>query len=132
MIEGCGGGGGCLHGGGWFQKPYELLEDYVITNANLGKAESELDVHREALYVDEGNITIRKSTLLNPAEEVAIVFGETNEGVGNEDHLEVEESLISGRGRYEFGSGKNANAPLYPTEDMFKNNRFARCGRPNR
>ena len=126
VIEGCGGGGGCIKGGAANGKTFELLETYLFTNANVGKAEGSLDIHREDVDLDEGNITFKKSTVFNPTNEVAIVFGETNEGEPNVDEFVGEENLISGAGQ-EFGSGKNANAPLDPKNDIFRNNRFARC-----
>lgn len=113
VLENC---GECITG------EAEVVESYI--NAN----EEHNGLHRETWYQNEETSIAKHDTFFVPESAVAIIFANTNNGVGGtpcETHITVENSLLAGSGQMiqQCGSrSKPGNATL-----TFKNNRIAKC-----
>jgi hypothetical protein len=119
----------CVHNDGW-----TLANSYVITNGTpcasgysgttcQGGAD-----HSEDVYCDSGSETIVHDTLLNPSDQTAAVFCNTNNGGASGpcvNRLTVSNSLLAGGG-YIIYSCSNASS-AGSSSLTFTNNDIARC-----
>ena len=93
----------------------------------IGQAVS--GAHYEAVYNNDGTTDIEHTVILNPHEQTADVFMNTDGGGGGrcQDHLTIKNSLLAGGGYTIYPCG-NADSVGSATLD-FENNTIARCGR---
>lgn len=121
--------GECIHDNGW-----TLTNSYVITDGNpcsdgySGSSCSGEPDHREAIYCNSGGFVGIHDTLLNPADQTAAVFCDTNLGGGGActNQVTLENSLLAGGGYVIYTCG---NASSRGTSQMtITGNDFARCG----
>jgi hypothetical protein len=119
----------CVHNDGW-----TLENSYVITNGHpcaAGYSGSTCDGgedHYEDVYCDTGTENISHDTLLNPNDQTAAVFCNTNGGQSSgpcANRLTVTNSLLAGGG-YIIYSCSNASSPGTSTL-TFTGNHIARC-----
>jgi hypothetical protein len=103
----------CIH------QRWTLSESYVVAN---GRAAAP-GVHTEVWWFDNNMIVANDDTLLNPAEQTAIVFAEGSGAC--EDHETVTNSLLAGGG-YLFYFCTHSTS-VGSSTIAIKNNRFARC-----
>jgi hypothetical protein len=112
--------GECVWGG-----PWTVNDSYVITNGMQGT-----DDHLEDLYYSDESISMNHDTLLNPADQNSVTFGDTQFGSGGpcDNHIRITNSLLAGGGFVIYTCG-NASSVGSSTMNV-SNNRFARCITP--
>jgi hypothetical protein len=112
--------GECIH-----DTPWTVEDSYVITNGMQGTTD-----HVEDVYFSDGTITLVHNTLLNPWDQTATVFGDTNEGGGGpcDNQLTMTNNLVAGGGLliYTCGNASSVGSSVMSISD----NRFARCTTP--
>jgi hypothetical protein len=103
----------------------EAKESYILANADLPDASQ----HREDWYANETSVVAKKDTLLNPENNVAIIFLNTNEETkpACKDHMTVEESLVAGAKEQFSMCGKVKSSGAGTSTAVIRGNRFARC-----
>jgi fibronectin type 3 domain-containing protein len=91
---------------------------------------SKIDIstdHVENIYFSDSTVTVNHSTLFNPVDQTAVVFGNVNGGSGGTctNHLTVSNSLFAGGGftLYPCGNGTSAGS----SSASITNTHFARC-----
>jgi hypothetical protein len=118
-LEDC---GECLH------QEWALTKSYVIANGQRVTEETDKgEVHREDWYCNDNTIAAEGDTMLNPYDQTAVIFCDTNLGGGGacSDHVTATGNLIAGSGYMLYPCG---NASSAGTSTMtVKDNRFARC-----
>lgn len=112
--------GECVHG-----EPWTIDDSYIISNGMQGTAE-----HIEDVYCDDGTITAKHDTLLNPQNSVAEVFCDTNDGRGGacSNHVSVSNSLLAGGGFLLYACGNSSS--VGSSTMSITDNRFGRCITP--
>ena len=112
--------GECVWGG-----PWTVNDSYVITNGMQGT-----DDHLEDVYYSDESISMNHDTLLNPADQNSVTFGDTKFGSGGpcDNHITITNSLLAGGGFVIYTCG-NASGVGSSTMNV-SNNRFARCTTP--
>jgi hypothetical protein len=111
--------GECLHG------EWKLTNSYVTASANISGA------HYEDIYCSDETFVVEHDVLINPHEQTANLFCDTNLGGGGpgDNHITVTNSLLAGSGYSLYPQG-NSTSVGSSTMDI-ANNRFARClGKP--
>ena len=97
-------------------------DSYLISNGENGGS------HTEDIYSNNGTVVVKHSTLLNPLEQTATVFDDTEFGVHKHacvNHVTVEKSLLGGGGEGLYPCG---NSEKIGTSAMtIKEDDFARC-----
>jgi hypothetical protein len=109
--------GECVHDG-----PWTVNDSYIITDGMQGTSD-----HYEDVYCNNTTITMNHDTALNPEEQVATVFCDTNDGGGGpcSNHVTVSNSLLAGGGYTVYACG-NASSVGSSTMNI-TGNRFVRC-----
>lgn len=83
--------------------------------------------HVENIYFDDSSFTINHSTLFNPVEQTATIFGNSNGGTDGpcSNQLKVTNNLLAGGGYviYPCGHGTSAGS----SKAVITGNHFARC-----
>ena len=105
-----------------WNSPWAVSDSYVITNGMQGTGD-----HFEDVYCSDGTVTLTHDTLLNPSDQTAAVFCDTNWGGGGacDNHISIANSLLAG-GSYTLYPCGNASSAGSSTMNI-ANNRFARC-----
>jgi hypothetical protein len=118
-LEDC---GECLH------QEWSLTKSYVIANGQRVTEETDPgEVHREDWYCNDNTIAAEGNTMLNPYDQTAVIFCDTNLGGGGacSDHVTATGNLLAGSGYMLYPCGNSSSAG---TSTMtVKDNRFARC-----
>lgn len=117
--------GECVHG------PWTLSDSYVavglgaVTNCNVNG--STCPDHYEDVYISDDTFVANHDTLLNPNEQTAEVFGDTDGGAGGpgDNHVTILDSLLAGGGGVVYPAG-NATSVGTGTIDI-AGDRIARC-----
>jgi hypothetical protein len=109
--------GECVHGG-----PWTIRNSYIIANGMQGTSD-----HYEDVYCDDTSVRMYHDTALNPENQVAEVFCDTNNGSGGScsDHVSIVDSLLAGGGFLMYACG-NATSPGTSSLNVV-DNVFARC-----
>lgn len=109
--------GECVHGG-----PWTIRDSYMISNGMRGTSD-----HYEPVYCDDTSVALYHDTALNPQNQVAEVFCDTNNGAGGacSNHVTIINSLLAGGGFLMYACG-NASSPGTSSLNV-QNNVFARC-----
>lgn len=85
--------------------------------------------HVENIYMSDSTLTVNHSTLFNPVEQTAVVFGNTNGGSGDnnacDNHLKVDNNFLVGGGYTIYPCAHASSAGS--SSVSITNNRFARC-----
>jgi hypothetical protein len=107
--------GECVHG------TWTLTNSYVTSNATIPSD------HYEDIYCNDTTFVAEHDVLINPHEQTANLFCDTNGGGGGpaDDHITVTESLLAGSGYGLYPQG-NSSSVGSSTMDV-TGNRFARC-----
>ncbi len=83
--------------------------------------------HIENIYIDDSTFSAEHSTLLNPVDQTAVIFGNVGGGSGGacKNKLTVDKSLLSGGGYvlYPCGNASSGGSSSVSVTD----NRFAQC-----
>lgn len=107
---------------------------YNVGNATMTDTYglSKIDIsndHVENIYFDDSTMTVEHSTLFNPVEQTAVVFGNSNGGSGDnnacKNHLTVDNSLFAGGGFTLYPCAHASTAGSSNTS--VTNTHFARC-----
>ena len=108
--------GECIH------ETWAVSHSYVIVNGMKGTAD-----HLEDWYFNDTTVSAVDDTLLNPQDQTAIMFGDTDLGGGGpcRNHLTAIDNLIAG-GDYMFYPCGNSSSAGTSTMTI-AGNRFARC-----
>jgi hypothetical protein len=121
--------GECVHDDGW-----TLTNSYVVTNGDPcaggytgATCDGDPD-HREDVYCDTGRFTAVHDTLLNPGDQTATLFCNTNNGDGGPcvNQVTLQDSLLAG-GSFVVYACANASSPG-SSQATITGNDFARCG----
>jgi hypothetical protein len=117
-IQNC---GECVHGA------WTLTNSYVIVNGTLPNCGSECPDHYEDIYCNDDTFVANHDVLLNPYNQTATLFCDTNNGSGGAamNHITLTNSLIAGGGYSLYPQG-NSSSVGSSTMDI-SNNRFGRC-----
>jgi hypothetical protein len=112
--------GECVWGG-----PWTVNDSYVISNGMQGT-----DDHLEDLYYSDESISMDHDTLLNPASQNSVTFGDAQFGQGGpcDNHITITNSLLAGGGFVIYTCG-NASGVGSSTMNI-SDDRFARCTTP--
>ncbi len=98
----------------------------MVDTFGLSKIDISSD-HVENIYFADSTLSVVHSTLFNPVEQTAVIFGDVNGGSGGtcQNHLTVETSLLAGGGYtlYPCGNGTSAGSSTWSVT----NTHFARC-----
>lgn len=109
--------GECVYGG-----PWTVNDSYIISNGMRGTSD-----HYESVYCNNTSVTLDHDTVLNPENQVAEVFCNTNNGAGGtcSNHVSITHSLLAGGGYlvYVCGNARRAGSSTMHIAD----NVFARC-----
>jgi hypothetical protein len=108
--------GECVHDG-----PWTVNDSYVISD---GAVQGD---HFEDLYCSDESESLSHDTLLNPNDQTAVIFCDTNGGGGGacDNHISVANSLLAGGDEIIYSCG---NASSVGTSTLsFTTNRVARC-----
>lgn len=122
--------GECIHDDGW-----TVTNSYVITNGDpcsdgySGSTCSGEPDHREAVYCNSGSFTGVHNTMLNPSDQTAAVFCDTNLGGGGSctNQVTLENSLLAGGGYVIYACGNSSSSGT--SRMTITGNDFARCGK---
>jgi hypothetical protein len=107
--------GECVHG------TWKLTNSYVDAGATIPGD------HYEDWYFSDGTISANHDVFINPHEQTAEIFGNTNGGNGGpaDNHITITNSLLAGGG---FMIYTNSSSTSVGTSTMnIAGNRFARC-----
>ena len=103
------------------QYPSKVTDSYFYLGTPVNGA------HYEAIYGNNQTIDVEHVTILNPHEQTATVFMNTNNGSDGpcQNHLTINNSLLAGGGVlfYPCAHGTSAGS----SHTTITNNRFARC-----
>jgi hypothetical protein len=111
--------GECLHG------EWKLTNSYVTASANISGA------HYEDIYCSDETEIVEHDVLINPHEQTANLFCDTNLGGGGpaDNHITVTNSLLAGSGYSLYPQGNSTS--VGSSTMTITGNRFARClGKP--
>ncbi|MGB0097709.1 MAG: hypothetical protein WBP81_34880 [Solirubrobacteraceae bacterium] len=83
--------------------------------------------HIENSYSDGAVLTVNHDTLVNPVNQTAVIFANTNGGSGGacSNHLTITNNLIGGGGYTFYPCGNASSAGS--AKNTITGNRFARC-----
>jgi hypothetical protein len=107
--------GECVHG------EWTLTNSYVTANANIDNA------HYEDIYCNDTTFIAEHDVLINPHEQTANLFCDTNNGNGGpaDDHITLKNTLLAGGG---YSIYPQSSSTSVGTSTMnITGNRFARC-----
>lgn len=118
----------CVHNDGWTVK-----NSYIDANGRpCGSYDGDRCVggidHVEDIYCDTGSFTVDHDTLINPEDQTANVFCNTDNGGQQEpcaNQLTVTDSLLAGSGFMIYGCSNGV--PVGTSHMTVTGNRFARC-----
>jgi hypothetical protein len=107
--------GECVHG------TWKLTNSYVTSNATISTD------HYEDIYCNDTTFVAEHDVLINPHEQTANLFCDTNNGGGGpaDDHITLTESLLAGAGYSIYPQG-NSNSVGSSTMNI-SGDRVARC-----
>jgi hypothetical protein len=111
--------GECVHG------EWKLTNSYVVASANISGA------HYEDIYCSDETFIVEHDVLINPHEQTANLFCDTNLGGGGpgDNHITVTNSLLAGAGYSLYPQGNSTS--VGSSTMTITSNRFARClGKP--
>jgi hypothetical protein len=107
--------GECVHG------PWKLTNSYVMSNATISGE------HYEDIYCSDATFVAEHDVLINPHEQTANLFCDTNGGGGGaaDNHITLTNSLLAGSG---FSLYTDGNSTSVGSSTMtVTGNRFTRC-----
>ena len=107
--------GECVHG------TWKLTNSYVTSNATISTD------HYEDIYCNDATFVAEHDVLLNPHEQTANLFCDTNDGSGGpgDDHITLTNSLLAGAGYSVYPQGNSSS--VGSSTMNISNNRVARC-----
>jgi hypothetical protein len=107
--------GECVHG------TWKLTNSYVTSNATISTD------HYEDIYCNDTTFVAEHDVLINPHEQTANLFCDTNDGGGGpaDDHITLTESLLAGAGYSVYPQGNSSS--VGSSTMNISNNRVARC-----
>jgi hypothetical protein len=107
--------GECVHG------TWKLTNSYVTSNATISTD------HYEDIYCNDMTFVAEHDVLLNPHEQTANLFCDTNDGSGGaaDDHITLTNSLLAGSGYSVYPQGNSSS--VGSSTMNISDNRFARC-----
>ncbi|HVV67334.1 MAG TPA: Ig-like domain-containing protein [Candidatus Saccharimonadales bacterium] len=98
-----------------------FTDDYGLSKIDISND------HIENIYFSDSTVTVNHSTLYNPVDQTAVIFGNVNGGQGGtcSNHLTVTNSLLAGGGYtfYPCGNGSSAGS----SSISITSNHLARC-----
>ena len=107
--------GECVHG------TWKLTNSYVTSNATISTD------HYEDIYCNDTTFVAEHDVLINPHEQTANLFCDTNDGSGGpaDDHITLTESLLAGAGYSVYPQGNSSS--VGSSTMNISDNRVARC-----
>jgi hypothetical protein len=104
----------CIH------DSWTVDDSYIISNGSNS-------AHTEDWYFSDGTVSANDDTMLDPQDNTAIIFGDTNGGQGGpgDNHITTTNSLLAGSG-FLFYPDANSSSEGTVSIDI-ANNRIARC-----
>jgi hypothetical protein len=98
-----------------------FTDDYGLSKIDISND------HIENIYFSDSTLAVNHSTLFNPVDQTAVIFGNVNGGQGGtcSNHLSVNNSFLVGGGYtfYPCGNGSSAGS----SSVSITNNHLARC-----